>query len=255
MSIRTYFDIPDELIALHQFVLWRYQVRDGKQTKVPHTFMGYQADVTNPEHWTTFECALKFAARPGFADGIGFVFTTADEFSGLDLDNCYPSDAAECAPWAAGILEKFNDTYSEVSPSDKGVKIWCKAKAPRCGRWPIGAGAIEVYDRARFFTVTGRSAGVSVITDHQADVELLIANLDEGRPQRAQVQSRTVPSIIQQGQRHPMLLSLAGTMWRRGMCAAAIEAALLATNEKQCDPPHSPEHVHKIVESMHRWVR
>jgi hypothetical protein len=39
------------------------------------------------------------------------------------------------------------------------------------------------------------------------------------------------------------------------MCPEAIAAALLATNEKQCDPPHSPEHVRRIVESMRRWAR
>jgi hypothetical protein len=246
-------NIPLTLILLTQWVLWRYQVRDGNQTKVPHTFMGYKADVTNSEHWTTFECAMKFAARPGFADGIGFVFTPQDLLCGIDLDNCYPHDAAECAPWAAGILERFGDTYSEVSPSGKGLKIWCLARAPRCGRWPIGDGAIEVYDRARFFTTTGRSSGVSVITDHQSDIEALVARLDGGRHHRAQ--ARTIPEIIPQGRRHNTLVSLAGTMYRRGMTPEAIEAALEVTNQRQCDPPYAPEHVHKIIESMQRWGR
>jgi hypothetical protein len=95
---------------------------------------------------------------------------------------------------------------------------------------------------------------VYVITDHQHDVEVLVANLDEGRaaaPSHATIASGTIP----QGQRHNTLVSFAGTMFRRGMCAAAIEAALLKTNEEQCDPPHSPDHIHKIVESMQRWER
>jgi primase-polymerase (primpol)-like protein len=245
--------IPIELTEREQWVLWRYQDRDGNLTKVPHTCMGYKADVTNPAHWSKFEDALKFASRPGFAAGVGFAFNADDPYCGIDLDNCYPNDAAACAPWAAGILEKFANTYQEVSPSGTGVKIWCRARAPRCGKWPIGDGAIEIYDRARFFTVTGRSSGTSAIVDHQSDIEALVARLDGGRNHRAP--ARTIPEIIPQGRRHNTLVSLAGTMYRRGMTPEAIEAALEITNERQCDPPYAPEHVHKIIESMQRWGR
>jgi hypothetical protein len=252
LSIRE--NIPPELISLPQFVLWRRESRDGRVTKVPYTFMGYRASATNPEHWTTLECALKFAARPGFADGIGFVFTDADPYCGIDLDNVWQSDADEGAPWATGILERFADTYSEASPSDCGIKTWCRAKAPRCGRWAIEGGAVEIYDRNRFFTVTGRHTGILAVTDHQHDVELLVASLDR-RQHPAITQARTIPDIIPQGQRHTALVSLAGSMWRRGMTPEAIEAALLVTDQKQCDPPHGPEHIHRIVESMQRWPR
>jgi primase-polymerase (primpol)-like protein len=244
--------IPDELTALPQWLIWRYETRQGKPTKAPYTTMGYRACVVNPEHWSTFEFALAAAARPKFADGIGFVFTGADPFCGIDLDNCYPSDAAECAPWAQGILERFSDTYSEVSPSGAGVKIWCRAKAPRCGRWGVEDGAIEVYDHSRFFTCTGRSAGILVVTDHQRDIERLVGNLDEDR---GATLSRPIPDVIPQGQRHNALVSLAGSMWKRGMCAEAIEAALMTTNQRQCDPPYEPEHISKIVASMQRWPR
>jgi primase-polymerase (primpol)-like protein len=246
-------NIPPELIELQRWILWRYESRDGKVTKAPYTFMGYRASVTNPEHWTTFECALKFAARPGFAAGVGFVFADTDCFCGIDLDDVWQSDADEGAPWAMEILERFADSYQEVSPSDNGTKIWVRAKTPRCGRWPIGAGAIELYDRNRFFTVTGRHTGILAVTDHQHDVELLVANLE--RRQHPLTQTRTIPDTIPQGQRHNTLVSLAGSMWRRGMTPEAIMAALLVTDQRQCDPPHGPEHIHKIVESMQRWPR
>jgi hypothetical protein len=180
------------------------------------------------------------------------VFCDADPFTGLDLDLVWQSDADEGAEWALRILKRLNNTYSEVSPSGQGVKVWCKAKAPRCGKWSIGAGAIEIYDHGRFFTVTGQSAGLTTIADHQADIEALVANLDEGRLLSAYT---PIPDIIPQGQRHNTLMSLAGTMWKRGMAVEAIEAALLITDARQCDPPHGTEHVHKIVESMRRWQR
>jgi primase-polymerase (primpol)-like protein len=252
----TIIHIPDELIALPQWLIWRYLQRPEKpkRDKVPHTTMGYRADVTNPEHWSSFESALKAVARPGFCDGIGFVFSPDDPCTGIDLDNIWQSDADEGAPWALRILERFADTYSEVSPSGKGVKIWCKAQAPRCGKWPIENGAIEVYDRARFFTVTSRFAGVKAITDHQADIEALVTALDSPRHQHFS-KARVIPEVIAKGQRHNTLVSLAGSMWKRGMPAEAIEAALVITNEKQCDPPYGAGHIHKIVASMSNWRR
>jgi primase-polymerase (primpol)-like protein len=171
--------------------------------------MGYRASSTNPDHWSTFEFASKTVGRPAFADGIGFVFTADDPYCGVDLDHVWQSDADEGADWALQILDRFNDTYSEISPSGQGVKIWCRANSPRCGQWPVGAGAIEIYDRARFFTMTGQSAGALVIVDHQSDIDALIGNLDEGRNQP---QARTIPEVISQGQRHKALVSLAGSM-------------------------------------------
>lgn len=247
--------LPDELCALPQWVLWRYEQKPdkAKPDKVPYTCMGYKASVTNPDQWSSYGYALQMACRPGFAEGLGFVFSAADPYCGVDLDNCYPSDAAECAPWAKRLLERFGDCYSEASPSDAGVKIWCRARSPRCGKWTVEAGAVEVYDNSRFFTVTGRHAGILTIADHQQDIEALVTNLDEDR--YVAHQSHTIPDVIPQGQRHPTLVSLAGTMFRRGMTLEAIEAALLITDEKQCDPPHGPEHIHKIVASMARWQR
>jgi primase-polymerase (primpol)-like protein len=258
MTIIAVKNIPEELIERRQWVIWRYVQKPGKPKpdKVPHTAMGYRADATCPDHWSSYEVVLERSQRPGFCDGIGYAFSPDDPYTGIDLDNVWQSDADEGAPWAMRILERFADTYGEASPSDHGVKLWCRAKSPRCGKWPIEHGAIEVYDHSRFFTVTGRSGKVHIITDHQSDVEALVANLDENLEEgQRQAQARAIPEVIPKGQRHRALVSLTGTMFRRGMTAEAIEAALLVTNEKQCDPPYPPEHVHKIVASTAKWKR
>jgi primase-polymerase (primpol)-like protein len=245
---------PAELAALPQWLIWRFQIRDGQPTKVPHTTMGYQASVTNPEHWSTFRNVCAAYARREFADGIGFVFTASDPYCGIDLDNCYPSDASEYVPWAAGILERFRDTYSELSPSGRGVKIWCRATAPRCGKWPLNGGAIEIYDRARYFAVTG-NAGPSiprVIADHNDDIGLLVRHLDGARAMKV----GRIDSVMHKGYRHPALISIAGTLWRRGLVPEAVEAALLVVNAKQCDPPYPEKHVRQIVADMTaKWSR
>ena len=58
---------------------------------------------------------------------------------------------------------------------------------------------------------------------------------------------------ITNGQRNNTLLSLAGSMRRRGMSQAAIEAALLVENTETCIPPLSEEEVRRIAKSIMRY--
>ncbi len=57
-----------------------------------------------------------------------------------------------------------------------------------------------------------------------------------------------VGSAIPKGKRHPTMVSLAGTMARRGMGQAAIEAALTEENFAKCDPPLADGEIAKIAE-------
>lgn len=58
---------------------------------------------------------------------------------------------------------------------------------------------------------------------------------------------------IPDGQRNATLTSLAGTMRRRGMTAAEIEAALLAVNAGRCRPPLPDDAVRGIASSVGRY--
>jgi hypothetical protein len=265
-----HFDLPEELTKLSQWLVWRYVQKEGdvKPAKVPHTCMGYRADVTNREAWSNYQYALTtFREQRVCCDGMGFVFAADGVHCGIDLDHVWQSDADEGAPWAHQILERFADTYSEESPSGSGVKIWSRARLTpgvRC-KWPIGCGGgLEIYDRGRFFTVTGR-AGLSIpraIADHQADVDSLVAYMNEGMVRGYSIttpgnssRDSAINEVIPQGQRHNQLVSLAGTMWRRGMHSDAVEAALVAVNQRQCEPPLAARDIYEIVRSMSRWSR
>jgi putative DNA primase/helicase len=245
-----------------QWAGWRKEMREGRSTKVPYSINGRRASVIDPEHWTRFELAFE-AYRQGGWDGLAFVFTPEDEYCGIDLDDVYLSDATEDhAEWAREILERFSDTYAEESPSTTGVKIWIRARVSHGRRWAIENGAVEIYDRARFFTVTGKSNGITVVADHQRDLELLIENLDRfsGRESAPILAREPKPvSLIGQkipvGRRHNTLVSLAGTLWRRGLDIEEIEVTLLTVNERRCDPPYSPRHIHKLATSIQGWNR
>ena len=54
-------------------------------------------------------------------------------------------------PWANQVIEEF-DTYTEVSPSGDGIHIFGKGRVPGERR---KKGDKEVYDHARYMTITG----------------------------------------------------------------------------------------------------
>jgi putative DNA primase/helicase len=82
--------------------------------------------------------------------------------------------------------------------------------------------------------------------------EWLLRLLQEAQKSHAYggaVISKTIP----EGRRNDSLMSLAGTMRRRGMGADEIEAALFVTNIKRCNPPLAEEEIRKIAASVCRY--
>ena len=59
-----------------------------------------------------------------------------------------------------------------------------------------------------------------------------------------------VGDLIKHGTQHHVLVSLAGTMRRRGMDAAAIEAALWQVNVDKCEVPAPRENIQRIAENI-----
>jgi putative DNA primase/helicase len=146
-------NVPEELAERRQWVLWRLEERDGKLTKVPYTPpTGRLASVTDLMSWSTFEAVLAAFERGGY-DGIGFVFSSGDSYVGIDLDDCRDPESGEIAPWAQEILERVQGGYVEISPSGEGVHVITRGIVRGGG---MRKGAIEMYSRGRFFTITGR---------------------------------------------------------------------------------------------------
>jgi putative DNA primase/helicase len=61
--------------------------------------------------------------------------------------------------WADEIIQEL-DSYTEVTPSQKGVRVWTEGRLspwrnPKDGFGVHKKGGLEVYSRNRFFTVTG----------------------------------------------------------------------------------------------------
>jgi len=82
---------------------------------------------------------------------VGFVFTENDPIVGVDLDDCRDPQTGDVDAEALDIIDRL-DSYTEISPSGTGYHVLIKGGLPE-GR--NRRGHIELYDRARFFTVTG----------------------------------------------------------------------------------------------------
>lgn len=161
-------NIPGQLQTRHQWVVWKWEQRDDKWTKIPvNARTGGNADSTTPNTWSTHADALK-TYRTGKYAGIGYVFSADDPFTGWDFDDCRDPDTGEIAPWASAYLELLN-SYAEVSPSGTGIKATIRAKHAAGARKRTGQ--VETYDCDRFFTVTGHALPTMPATIESRQVE------------------------------------------------------------------------------------
>ena len=149
--------IPATLTAGVRFVGWRYEDAGTRIAKMPYAPADddprRKASVADPTTWMTFNDALAYF-RAQRLDGIGRMFSPEDGLVGIDLDHCRDQQTGKLDGWAAAIVRRL-DTYTEVSPSGTGVKLWAGVgplTLPPQGR---KRGGVEMYDRGRFFTLTG----------------------------------------------------------------------------------------------------
>jgi hypothetical protein len=123
-------------------------------SKLPVSPRGRPASSTDVATWGTLEEA-KFIRKVQQLKGVGFVFSPADPFVGIDLDNSIDPVTDKLYPWAQEIVERI-DSYTELSPSKTGVHIWVKSPLPRNGATRLEDNfKVEVYKQGRYFTVTG----------------------------------------------------------------------------------------------------
>lgn len=149
--IDYYKNIPEDLKKEKRWCLYRIVNRNGKNTKIPIEPSGKYAKVSDKATWNTYERCLNSLDK---ADGLGFFL--GDGYVGIDLDDvaddvyAYFTDNKDSV--ASDFLKNI-DTYAEVSPSGRGIHFIGKGKLEGTRR---RSGNIEIYDKDRFFTVTGK---------------------------------------------------------------------------------------------------
>jgi hypothetical protein len=161
-------NIPYELKKIPRWVMWRFMevgASDNKRwSKIPVRPTGEQAKANDPSTWVDF-LSVQEAYNSGKFDGVGFVFTDDDNLAGVDLDDCFDHQSER---FTNAALQQIADKvvgYMEISPSGTGVKIFTRAN--------LGAAhvdhalGLEVYNRGRYFTVTGHHLSGEIPADEQ----------------------------------------------------------------------------------------
>lgn len=145
-------------------VVWKLSSNCGgaRAEKLPlNPHDGSNAKANDARTWGTFDEARQYALENGLmgdAGGIGFEF--AGGYAGIDLDDVVLAGGT-LKPFADEVV-RMMDSYTELSPSGKGLHILFKLNVPlsefgSCRR--NDALGIEMYDSGRYFTITGKIYG------------------------------------------------------------------------------------------------
>jgi primase-polymerase (primpol)-like protein len=134
-------NFPTEIINLDRWI--------RHHRKRPITIGGYGASVTKPEHWSSYEQARQCH----FGDGLGFVLN-GDALVCVDLDDCLID--GEPTKQAQAILDQLGESYTEYSPSGRGLHVWGYASLSKGRVENFDNQRIEIYPSGRYITVTER---------------------------------------------------------------------------------------------------
>ena len=141
-------EVPSALRSLDQWIRWGY---DERGRKIPYQVNGRKAKSNDPSTWSSF--AVAHAA----GEQLGFCFAENGGLFGLDLDGCRDPATGQIAEWAQAVINELA-SYSEVSPSGTGVKVygpWARSLARPARRWLWTSLRSATRPLASKFTTTG----------------------------------------------------------------------------------------------------
>ncbi|PUE41421.1 AAA family ATPase [Limnohabitans sp. Bal53] len=161
--------IPQELKAQKRWAPWKavWSEKRGKYDKIPCHVNGHGISTAKPEQWFTYAEALQaYANAADRYAGLGYVMTGPHDLVGIDLDNCIKREkvkpwAEKIEPWAQEIIDQAR-SYTELSPSGTGLRIFVRGTVP--DDWTNHIVGVEIYagHQGRFLTVSGSRLKTSV---------------------------------------------------------------------------------------------
>ncbi|MCK5504240.1 MAG: hypothetical protein KAJ10_03715 [Thermodesulfovibrionia bacterium] len=144
--------VPEAFKSFKQFILWKpVPLPDGKVSKKPVSPFDLTVhDPHDQEVWVDYQTGAMLADQCNL--GLGFVFTTADPFWFLDIDNAW--NGSEWSPLSTQLCEAFSGCAVEVSQSGTGLHVFGSGQVPSHGCKNIQHG-LELYTELRFVALTG----------------------------------------------------------------------------------------------------
>ena len=160
--------LPDEMKNKPNWVVVR--TRENKETGRLDKFLidvhtGKFAESNEPETWTDFESACKYAKEHGGV-ALAYALDGTDGIACIDLDHCIGEDGKRSA-LADEVLAKCGKTYSEQSVSGRGIHVFGRTKGADLRSFSKD-GDMEYYQDRHFITMTGDGAGYSRLESFDA---------------------------------------------------------------------------------------
>ena len=159
-------NIPQSLKDEYSWVAWEAVRIPGKDkySKIPvNPLTGGRASSTNPAHWGTFEQAMaryEQGTSRGECSGVGLILTGQNLDVG-DLDRQLGRDEGDVVALAtAAVTRAYGapaDTYTELSPSGRGIRVVSLRKGERVPSFSNHTEGVDLYtgEGGRFVTITG----------------------------------------------------------------------------------------------------
>jgi hypothetical protein len=167
------------------WVVWRYErpKPDADITKVPYqaTRPARQAKNNDSSTWSDAATALRTYTLTRAFDGIGLNILGSD-ICAFDIDGCRNPENGLLHPWAQQLVERAQ-TYAEVTPSCRGIRIIGRGSGPKVHRTQLKVAdgvKCEAYrDAERYITVTGNVLpdAPQVLNDIGALIDEVVAEL------------------------------------------------------------------------------
>lgn len=179
--------IPESMKQLNNWVLWKLEDQtndrgENRKTKIPIQAVGKKnAMSTEPKTWTDWNTMLKNKGE----FGIGFVLPLDGSMTMIDLDHCINGD--KITPFAKSIVERFYDTYMELSQSGTGIHIFVKGNVPTA----VKTKEIEIYSSKRYCAMTGNSLRPIEVADYQDELSKLYMEYHKEEPKAERITSVT----------------------------------------------------------------
>lgn len=155
-------NVPEEMKARPNWVAVRTQQSEDRLRKYLidcHT--GKFAESDNPETWTDFDSACKYAKENG-CETLAYALDGKDGICCIDLDHCI-NDNGDMTP-IANVVKGYRGSYSERSVSGKGLHYFGKTKGLDVRTFSKD-GDLEFYQKSHFITMTGDMLGGSKLID------------------------------------------------------------------------------------------
>ncbi len=228
-------DIPEILKNEKRWILWRHL--DGRKPPV-------DADGTpdkawnDASTWMVFQDALeKMQASADNVDGVGFVL--GGGWGGIDLDHCRSVENGAIDPRAEAVIQ-IADSYTEVSPSGQGLKIFGRSD----DGWlelTFFDGHVRVDAKAQgYFAVTGKTYHPGGVTE-TLDFKTIAGYFGAEAQVSKEKPKRVLGADIRPGTQNTELFREACAQARFGKSEHEIFALLRAIADERCAPEEGRE--------------